>query len=192
MHMRQFLASLQMLFLMTILTGVIYPLAVTGIAQALLPHRANGSVIRIDGKARGSELVGQKFSSPRYFEGRPSAVDYMPMPSGATNFGPTSETLRKAVGQRRARIDSVYAISSGVAIPADMLFASASGIDPHISPAAARMQIDRVAMARGLTADQRAELADLVERFIERPQWGIFGEPRVNVLRLNLAVDRFR
>lgn len=179
-----------MLLVMTMLTGAVYPLAITGIARALLPYRAGGSVVRVDGSIRGSELVGQKFTSPRYFEGRPSAIDYNPMPSGASNLGPTSSALRDAVQRRRARIDSVYALSSPAAIPIDMLFASASGLDPHISPEAARMQIDRVAASRGYTAAQRAELARLVERSIERPQWGILGQPRVNVLRLNAAVDR--
>jgi potassium-transporting ATPase KdpC subunit len=146
--------------------------------------------VTVDGKMRGSELVGQKFVDERYFWSRPSATDYSPMPSGASNLGPTSAALQEAVQQRRARIDSTCALASNAKVPIDLLFTSGSGVDPHISPETARLQIDRVVKTRGLTPEQKVKLADLVERCIEPPQWGIFGEPRVNVFLLNSALDQ--
>lgn len=188
--MKHLSTALRLLLVMTILTGIIYPLFITGLGKALFPHQANGSLIMVDGKIKGSELVGQKFVSPRYFWSRPSAIDYNPMPSGGTNLGPTSVALKDAVQQGRLKMISTDGRSSFVNLPKDMLFASGSGVDPHISPEAARLQINRVANARGFTADQRERLAGLVDRFIEAAQWGIFGELRVNVLLLNMAVDR--
>jgi len=188
--MKHLFPALRLLLIMTILTGVFYPLAITGIAQAFFSHQANGNMFRVGGKIKGSELVGQKFASARYFWSRPSAIDYNPMPSGATNLGPTSVALQEAVRQRRAHIVSADALPSDARIPVDMLFASASGVDPHISPETARLQIDRIAKARGFTTEQKSKLAVLVEHFIESPQWGIFGDPRVNVFRLNVALDQ--
>jgi K+-transporting ATPase ATPase C chain len=144
----------------------------------------------VDGKLKGSRLVGQKFINERYFWSRPSAIDYNPMPSGASNLGPTNTTLREEVQKRRTQIDTTYALFLDANLPIDLLYASGSGLDPHISPEAARLQIGRVAKSRNLTPEQKAKLADLVERCIEPPQWGIFGEPRVNVFLLNLALDR--
>jgi K+-transporting ATPase ATPase C chain len=188
--MKHFLISLRLLLVMIILTGVLYPLAITAIAHLCFPHHANGSMMSVDEKMKGSELVGQKFVSERYFWSRPSATDCNPMPSGASNLGPTSESLRAAVQQRRAYMDSTHSLSTDADIPKDMLFASASGVDPHISPEAARLQIDRVAKTRSYTPEQKEKLENLVERCIEPRQWGIFGEPRVNVFLLNAALDR--
>lgn len=188
--MKHILIALRLLLVIMILTGIIYPLAITGIVQVLFPHQANGSMMMVDGKIKGSELVGQKFISERYFLSRPSAIDYNPLPSGATNLGPTNAALQAAVQQRRANIDSTHVLQSDTKIPIEMLFASASGLDPHISTAAARLQIDRVTRARNFSPEQKAELIKLVESHIEPPQWRIFGEQRVNVFLLNLAVDQ--
>jgi len=173
---------------MTVLTGIIYPLIITGIGQIVFPRQANGSIITVDGKIKGSELVGQKFISSRYFWGRPSAIDYNPMPSGATNFGPTSVGLPNALQQCRKQFEDL----DWRAVPSDMLFASGSGVDPHLSPDAARLQINRIAHVRGFRVEQRQKIVDLMEHLIETPQWGIFGEPRVNVFLLNVALDQIK
>jgi potassium-transporting ATPase KdpC subunit len=187
---KDFLIALRLFLVMMVLTGIFYPLVVTAIAHICFPYQAKGSMIIVDGKTRGSELVGQKFISERYFRGRPSAIDYNPMPSGASNLGPTSTALREAVRQRRGDIAKTDSLLSNANIPVDLLFTSASGVDPHISPEAARMQINRIAIARRFTLEQKVKLVNLVERLIEPPQWGIFGEPRVNVFLLNLKLDR--
>jgi K+-transporting ATPase ATPase C chain len=183
--------SLMMLVLMSALTGVAYPLAVTGIAQLLFSHTANGSVIEGGGKAVGSELIGQGFSDPKYFWSRPSATApfaYNPSASGASNLGPGNAALGDAVKQR---IAALRAADPGnlAPVPVDLVTSSGSGLDPHISPAAAAYQIGRVARARGIGEDA---LRALVERATEGRQWGVFGEPRVNVLALNLSLDRQR
>ena len=178
--------SLRMLLALTLLTGVVYPLALTGLAQLFLPGKANGSVIEHAGGLVGSDLVGQNFTSDRYFWPRPSAVDYSPLPSGGSNLGPTSRALLNKIAERRARLVSA---GNPVEVPPDLLLASGSGLDPHISPEAAFYQIDRVQRARGVPESWRPELAALVRSRTEGPQWGLFGEPRVNVLRLNLALD---
>jgi potassium-transporting ATPase KdpC subunit len=187
---KDFLIALRLFLVMMVLTGIFYPLVVTAIAHICFSHQAKGSMMIVDGKTRGSELVGQKFISERYFRGRPSAIDYNPMPSGASNLGPTNAALKDAVKQRRAYFDSTAVLSSNANIPVELLFASASGVDPHISPEAARLQINRIAIARRFTPEQKVKLVNLVERLIEPPQWGIFGEPRVNVFLLNLTLDR--
>jgi K+-transporting ATPase ATPase C chain len=185
--------GLRMLVVMTILTGVIYPLFVTVVAQVFYADRANGSLLTRDNQVVGSELIGQQTDDPRYFWWRPSAVSYMqgatldnPGSSGATNYGWTSTALTEAVSERTVAFRQQNSLSEGVSVPTDMLFASGSGLDPHISPEAARLQIDRVAATRDL--DQET-VAALVEQHIEMPQLGFLGKSRVNVLRLNLALD---
>jgi potassium-transporting ATPase KdpC subunit len=178
--------SLRMLLALTLLTGVAYPLALTGLAQLFLPGQANGSLIKHEGRLAGSECVGQSFTSERYFWPRPSAVDYNPLPSGGSNLGPTSQALLDMIAERRAHLASE---GDSVKVPPDLLLASGSGLDPHISPEGAFYQMDRVLRARGAPASERSELAALVRSYTEGPQWGLFGEPRVNVLRLNLALD---
>jgi potassium-transporting ATPase KdpC subunit len=187
---KNFLIAFRLFLILTVLTGLVYPLVVTVIAHLCFPRQANGSMVTVDGKMRGSELVGQKFVNERYFWSRPSAIDYNPMPSGASNLGPTSEALQEAVQRRRAWIDGTGALAPNAQVSVDLLFSSGSGVDPHISPETAHLQIDRVAKTRGFTPEQKTKLADLVERCIEPPQWGIFGEPRVNVFLLNSALDR--
>jgi K+-transporting ATPase ATPase C chain len=176
-----------MLLIMTIITGVAYPLVITAVAQLIYPDQANGSLIQSDGKSVGSALIGQKFTDPKYFWSRPSGVDYNPMPSSGTNLGPTSSVLRDSVVARTAKLRT--GTNATDPIPADLLFASGSGLDPEISPEAARFQVDRIASARQLDQAQRTALLSLVERYTETPSLGIFGQLRVNVLKLNLALD---
>lgn len=180
--------SVVTLLAMGVLVGVIYPLAVTGIGQGLFSHKAGGSMIVEDAEAVGSELIGQPFSGPRYFWTRPSAtapVPYNAAASAGSNLGPTNPVLLAAL---KERVQTLRAADPGnsAKVPADLITASASGLDPHISPAAAEYQVARVARARGLTED---EVRSLVAEHTEGRQWGVFGEARVNVLELNLALD---
>ncbi len=176
---------------MTLLTGIVYPLAVTGLAQALFPRQANGSLIKINGEKTASELVGQPFSEPRYFWGRPSAtvpVAYNGASSAGSNLGPSNPALKEAVQKRIAALRSADP-ENRLPVPVDLVTASGSGLDPHISPAAALYQVPRVAKARGI--DER-KVAELVRMHIQDRQFGIFGEPTVHVLRLNMALDAMR
>lgn len=182
------LIAIRLLAILTVLTGVLYPLTVSAVAWLFYRHQATGSVIRIDGRAVGSELLAQKFTAARYFWPRPSSSDYATVPAGASNLPWSSAELEKVVGARRAGLEK----STGTPVPAELLFASASGLDPHITPAAARYQIERIAAARGFTAQQRAGLQQLIERQTEPPLFDLFGAARVNVLRLNIALDQLR
>ncbi len=189
MVQKQILAAVRALVGLSLLTGLVYPLLVTGIAQVLFPWRANGSLLISNGEVLGSELIGQSFSEPKYFWPRPSAIDYQVLPSGGSNLSPTSRVLLEQVRQRENELRTQNGLSPETSLPADLLFASGSGLDPHISPAAARLQIERIAQARGLQTEQ---IAALVEAQVEAPQLGFLGEPRVNVLLLNLALDRLK
>ncbi len=187
--MRQQL-KIAVLFLVvfTVITGIIYPLLVTGIAQTLFHRQANGSLIEKEGQSIGSELIGQLFSDPKYFWGRLSstaAFSYDAAASSGSNYGPLNPAFRDAV---EARIDALKAVDPGNngPVPVDLVTSSASGLDPHISIAAANYQIPRVARYRGLNEEQ---VYALVNRFTEGRQFGILGEPRVNVLQLNVALD---
>ena len=184
-------SSLRMLAALTLLTGVAYPLATWGIAQLAFPAAANGSLVVAGGKPIASSLIGQPFSDPRYFWSRPSATSPMPYngaASSGSNQGPRNPALADAV---RSRIEMLRAVdpSNGAAVPADLVTASASGLDPHISVAAARYQVGRVARATGLS---RERVQALVDRHTELPLFGFIGEARVNVLMLNLDVDDAR
>ena len=173
---------------MTLITGLAYPLAMTAIAQAAFPHRANGSLIVEDGKVRGSELIGQSFEGAHYFWGRLSATSpaYNGGASSGSNLGPKSDALTKAA---QARIDALRAADpeAGDRVPVDLVTASGSGLDPHISPAAAEYQVRRVARERKTSEEA---VRAIVARHTEGRTFGILGEPRVNVLRVNLALDR--
>jgi K+-transporting ATPase ATPase C chain len=175
--------------ILTALTGVVYPLAVTGVAHLGLERQASGSLVMRGGEVVGSSLIGQSFQDPKYFWGRLSATS--PMPNNAAgstgpNFGPTNPALLEAVKARIAQLKAADPQNT-LPIPVDLVTASGSGLDPHISPAAAQYQVGRVARARHLDPEV---LRRLVEEYTEGPQWGVFGEPRVNVLILNLAADR--
>jgi K+-transporting ATPase ATPase C chain len=185
----QIVSSLRMLALLTLLTGVVYPLVTWGVAQSAFTNKANGSLIDVNGALVGSKLIGQPFDDPKYFWSRPSATSPMPYnaaASSASNLGPRNPALADAV---KDRIKALRDADPGnvAAVPADLVTASASGLDPHISVAAAEFQIARVAKARGLTADA---LGALVEQHTEGRTFGLLGEARVNVVALNLALDR--
>jgi K+-transporting ATPase ATPase C chain len=186
--------AFMMLVILTIITGLIYPLAVTGIAQVVFPHQANGSLIVIDGKAYGSELIGQQFDDPKYFWGRLSATGAFPYNafnaetltgSSGSNYGPLNQALLDMV---QARVDALKAADpdNTAPIPVDLVTASGSGLDPHISIAAALYQVSRVASTRGL---DEAQVTALVEEYTTGRQFGFLGEPTVNVLELNLVLD---
>jgi potassium-transporting ATPase KdpC subunit len=186
---QQLLPALRMTALMTVLTGLIYPLAVTGIAQALFPAKANGSLLQKNGRIVGSSLIGQNFAKPEYFHPRPSAAGndgYDATASGGSNLGPTSQKLADRV---KASIEQFRKENPGYSgpVPADLLTTSASGLDPHISPASAATQVERTAFARGLSPEQ---IRTLVSLHTEQPDLGFLGEPRVNVLLLNLDLDQ--
>jgi K+-transporting ATPase ATPase C chain len=189
---KQILISLKMLLVMTILTGVLYPVLMTVIAQLVFPNKSNGSMLEKNNEVVGSELIAQKFQSDKYFWCRPSAIDYNPLPSGASNLGPTSKALKDSVEERRKHFIEQNLLQPNIIVPTEMLFASGSGIDPHISPEAAFLQVNRIAEARGFDEQKKALLKTLVQNHIEAPQFGFFGEPRVNVLKLNLALDEMR
>jgi K+-transporting ATPase ATPase C chain len=186
--MSQLRPALVLFALFTVLTGLIYPAVTTGVAQLVFPHQANGSLIEKDGRVVGSELIGQPFSDPGYFWSRLSATGPTPYNGAAStgsNLGPTNPKLAEAV---TARVDQLRAAdpSQTGPIPVDLVTASGSGLDPHISPAAARYQVGRVAATRGRPVE---ELQALVARHVEGRTLGLLGEPRVNVLLLNLALD---
>jgi K+-transporting ATPase ATPase C chain len=189
---KQSIIALKFLLVMTILTGIIYPLFMTGVAQVSFPAKANGSLIKKDGKIIGSHLIGQKFDTTIYFWSRPSAIDYNPIPSGASNFGPTSKALKKQVVERRSLFATKNSMKDTTAIPKEMIFASGSGLDPHISPEAALLQLERVAKARHLDKIQTQQVQQLIKDKTENPQFSLLGEPRINVFELNLALDNIR
>lgn len=190
--MKTFGIAIKIFLVFTILTGVIYPLVVTGIAQVIFPHQANGSLILKDNKIIGSELIGQQFDSTIYFTSRPSAIGNNPLPSGGSNYGLTSSKLKAQVAERKAKFIAFNQLDKNAEVPSEMLFASASGLDPHISPIAAKLQINRIATARHFNNVQKERLKTLVEKTSEAPQLACLGENRVNVLLLNIGLDKLK
>ena len=183
--------AISLFIVLSLITGIVYPVVVTGISKVAFPAAASGSLIVKEGKLAGSKLIGQNFVEPKYFWGRPSATSPQPynaQASGGSNQGPLNPALVDAV---KGRIDALKAADpeNKLPIPADLVTASGSGLDPHISPAAATYQVERVARARKLNPTQ---VAELVAKHSEGRQWGLFGEPTVNVLNLNLALDAFK
>lgn len=182
---RNLIVAILMTLVTSVLLGLVYPLVVTGLAQVLFPDQANGQLIERDGKVIGSRIIGQNFSSPGYFRGRPSAAGagYDAADSAGTNLGPTNKKLIDAV---TGQVEAARKENSSAAVPIDLVTTSASGIDPHISPAAAAFQVPRVARERGVS---EADIRRLVDAHTAGRQFGILGEPVVNVLELNLALD---
>ena len=191
--MKDFCSSLRMFLWMTLLTGIVYPLLITAIATLTMKEKAAGSFVTSDGKIAGSMLIAQKFTSDQYFWPRPSAVDYNPLPSGGSNFGPISRELKKAVDERVQILVKAHGVTDINKIPSELVFASGSGLDPHITPEAAYFQIERIAKARGLDAEEDKKLLrDLVESMIEKRSCGFLGERVVNVLLLNRALSQMK
>jgi K+-transporting ATPase ATPase C chain len=194
--MKTFLPAIRLFIALTVLTGVVYPLVVTGLAKAVSPRHAEGSLVTVNGKIIGSELLAQRFAANQYFWPRPSAGDdgtnYATVASSASNLGPTSSNQVATVLGRISAFQTGNGLATNAPVPADMAFASGSGLDPDISPEAARLQVDRIAAARNFSADQKQKLTTLVGQSIQPPQFGFLGEPRVNVLKLNLALDTLK
>ncbi|MEQ8186840.1 MAG: potassium-transporting ATPase subunit KdpC [Candidatus Eremiobacterota bacterium] len=181
---KQIKTSFLIFIIFSVITGLIYPLSITAVAQIAFPYQAKGSVIKLNGKVIGSELIGQNFSKPEYFHGRPSAVNYDGRTSGGSNFGPVNKKLIDLVDGRIKQIEEENKISSQEKIPADLVLASASGLDPHISPASAMIQVKRVAGARGLS---EKAVNDLIKRNTDNQ---FLGQQVINVLKLNIDLDK--
>lgn len=188
--MKTITISLKIFLFFTLLTGVVYPLLVTGIAQALNPEKANGSILVSGGEKIGSKLIGQQFDSTVYFTSRPSSISYNPLPSGGSNYGLTNGKLVKLVADRREQFIVFNQLDSLTIVPSEMVFASASGLDPHISPDAALLQTERVSLARHFDNGQKKRLFQIINRLTEKPQFFCLGEDRINVLILNIELDK--
>lgn len=185
--------NLKMFLWMAFLTGIAYPLLITGIAQLTMQRQAEGDLIISKGTVVGASLIGQKFQNEKYFWGRPSAVDYNPLPSGASNLGPISNVLKKAVQERKAIIEKWPGVNDKTQIPSELLFASGSGLDPHITPTAAYFQMDRIIKSRGWEEKRfKDDLKKLIDKHIEKRTFGFLGDPYINVLKLNIALDEMK
>jgi len=180
--MKNIMIGFKFFIAVTILTGLFYPLFITLIGQAFFAQSSNG---RLD-------LIGQKFDQDKYFWSRPSSQDYNPLPSGGSNLSPTSKQLTKVVEERKQKLLQADPAKTEKEIPADLIYASGSGLDPHISPAATAFQVDRVVKARGLDSAKKDEIIKLIKKLTEGPDLNIFGEPRINVLKLNAELDNIR
>jgi potassium-transporting ATPase KdpC subunit len=188
--MKNIIISLKIFLVFTVLTGIIYPLFVTGITQLAFPVKANGSLILKDNKIIGSRLIGQQFDSTIYFCSRPSAISYSPLPSGGSNLGLTNLKLKKLVHERGIQFNAFNGFDSLKFVPSEMLFASGSGLDPHISAASAVLQADRIARSRNLDNNKKMKLLNTINNLTEAPQYGFLGIERINVLRLNIELDK--
>lgn len=187
--MKIFYQAFMLLIVTTLMFGILYPLLVTGIGQLAFSHQSNGSLVKRGDEIIGSELIAQPFLKPEYFWPRPSACNYNAVPSGASNLGPTSALLAEHIAQRRRDVAQANN-NNDLEIPMDLLTTSASGLDPHISLEAAKIQLPRIAAARALNASGRAKLEHLLNEHLEARQLGILGQSRLNVLMLNMALDK--
>jgi potassium-transporting ATPase KdpC subunit len=183
------LPAVRLLLVLTLITGLAYPLVMTLFAVVACNDQANGSIITHNGIKIGSSLIGQDFPDPKYFHSRPSAIGYNPLPSSGSNFGPTSKAWQDSTLKYKTQFTADNGVHNTTAIPKEMISMSGSGLDPHISPEAAVMQVYRIAHARGFTLERTTALALLVDRMTEGPEFGFLGEPRINVLLLNCALD---
>jgi K+-transporting ATPase ATPase C chain len=190
--MKTLMISLKIFLFFTVLTGVIYPLVITGIAQVVFPEKANGSMIVRNNVTIGSKLIGQQFDSVIYFTSRPSVGSYNPLPSGGSNYGLTNVKLKKLVAERKNQFIEFNRLNSHTVIPSEMLFASASGLDPHISPEAALLQVERIAKARKFNQASKQLLVKHIYALTEKPQFLCLGEDRINVLLLNLKLNEIK
>lgn len=188
----QIIPAIKLLLVFILITGLLYPLSVTLFANILFPQKATGGFIERNGQVIGSELIGQQFTGNKYFWPRPSAIGYQPMPSGASNLSQASSSLKNEFDKRKNNFLNGNFLNSKSTIPAEMLFCSASGVDPHISPAAALLQIKRIVMTRGLNEEQEQMLNKTIKHLTELPQLGFLGEPVINVLLLNLELDKIK
>jgi K+-transporting ATPase ATPase C chain len=186
--MRYLKQAILVFCIFTIVCGLMYPLFIIALSQSLFPQKANGSIITLDNRTVGSELIGQQFNSPKYFHGRPSGTEpaYNASGSAGSNLGPTNAHFLEEVKKRVEEVRNANGLPANTPIPADLVLTSASGLDPHISVESAVLQVRRIAKERGVP---EAEVEAMVRRHIEQPLGGIWGEPRVNVLKLNLALD---
>ncbi len=190
--MKTVFVSIKIFLVFTVIAGILYPLLVTGIAQLIFPEKANGSLIIRDNKTVGSALIGQKFDSCIYFTSRPSATNYNPLPSGGSNYSLTNKKLINLVAERGRNFKADNSLDSLAEIPSEMLFASASGLDPHISPDAALLQVKRISEARNFSESQTRKLQQLIKDQMESSSIFWFGRQRINVLLLNLELEKIR
>lgn len=190
--MKSLYIALKIFLFLTILTGFVYPLLVTGIVQLVFPYKANGSLIVNNNLVIGSKLIGQQFDTSIYFSSRPSAVSYNTLPSGGSNYSLTNNKLKNLVVERKSQFIIFNQLDSLSEIPSEMLFSSASGLDPHISPKAAILQLERIAKARKFEYKQHKQLEQLVKKLTEAPMFLFLGEERINVLLLNFETDKIR
>jgi K+-transporting ATPase ATPase C chain len=188
---KEIINSLKMLLLMTLITGLVYPFFITEVGKIFFDYKANGSLYKENQKIRGSLLLGQNFTDSIYFHPRPSAIDYNPMPSGGSNLGLTSKLLYQQFHERKRNFELTNSIDSMKQIPAEMLFASASGVDPEISKEAAYLQVPRIVQARNFHNQAAIELYKLIDEITMSPDLGILGTERVNVLKLNILLDNY-
>lgn len=191
--MKTLFISIKIFIILSILTGIIYPLFITGIAQIAFPDKANGSIIYKDGKAIGSKLIGQQFDSAIYFQSRPSAILYQPIPSGGSNLSMTSAKLKAQINEYKHKFILYNQLDSAtIKVPVEMMCTSASGLDPHISVESALLQVNRIANARHFNKTQKEELLKIIRNHTELPLLHCIGEKRINVLLLNLETDKIR
>jgi potassium-transporting ATPase KdpC subunit len=188
--MKIIIISIKFLLLMTLITGIVYPLLIFGIAKITFPQKSSGSFKGVKGNNAGSELIAQKFDSSIYFQPRPSAIDYQPMPSGGSNLGPTSQKLKEISDSLRKSYIIKNLLPENTIVPPDAIFSSGSGVDPHISPENAILQANRIIKERNYDTNKKKLLLDLIDKYTEKPQFGFLGESRINVLDLNIELDK--